>query len=118
MLRVTHIVHRRNSGFQGKGAISETSAQRLKLKPASPHEPPLSSTCCSPLGAGVPAEVRWSWPRDVFGKGFVCLSFISLLLVLLHSSFHFFLCPPTTSPINFYWFIIFLITSRLLVDLL
>jgi len=50
-----------------------------------PSLPPLSSTCRSPLGAGVPAEVRWSWPRHVFGKGFICLSFISLLLVLLHS---------------------------------
>ena len=64
--------------------------------------PPLSSMCRSPLGAGVPAEVRWSWLRHVFGKGFTCLSLISLLLVLLHSSsspiiWPFSFRPPTTS---------------------
>jgi len=61
-----------------------------------PSLPPLSSTCCSSLGAGVPAEVRWSWPRHVFGKGFICLSLISLLVVLLH--------PPSTSIISLFFF--------------
>jgi len=82
-----------------------------------PSLPPLSSMCHSPPGAGVPAEVRWSWPRHVFGKGFILSQFhqfASCTVTFTYSTF--FLRPPTTSPFNFYWFIIFLITSRLLVD--
>ena len=83
-----------------------------------PSLPPLSSTCCSPLGAGVPAKVRWSWPRHVFGKGFICLSFISLLLVLSHSPISiislFSFAHPPLSPLIFTALLYF----QLLVDYL
>ena len=108
---------RRNSGFQGKGAISQTSAQKLKHAPASP--PASLGICRSSFGAGVPAEAEWSWIRHVFDGGVTssscCHSFrfifwlrqSTLLLrtqydppgsVLRHSS-AFFFHPPSTTPL-------------------
>ena len=47
--------------------------RRISFEPRSPS--PFASHVPSPLGAGVPAEAKWSEPRHVFGKG---LTFLQL----------------------------------------